>query len=74
MNAPDYLFVDCDNHYYEVDDCFTRHIEPRWRSRTVWVDRSRPDGIGVMMAGQKRLQFFSAAVGDHIGPPGAMAG
>lgn len=72
MNAPDYLFVDCDNHYYEVDDCFTRHIEPRWRSRTVWVDRSRPDGIGVMMVGQKRLQFFSAAVGDYIGPPGAM--
>ncbi|MFM7274978.1 MAG: amidohydrolase family protein, partial [Gammaproteobacteria bacterium] len=38
----------------------------------VWVDRSRADGIGVMKVGDKRLQFFSAAVGDHVGAPGAM--
>ena len=72
MPAPDYRLIDCDNHYYEVDDCFTRHIEARWREQTVWVDRSRADGIGVMMVGRKRLQFFSAAVGDHVGAPGAM--
>ena len=72
MSAPDYRLIDCDNHYYEVDDCFTRHIEPRFRERTVWVDRSRGDSIGVMMLGHKRLQFFSAAVGDHVAPPGAM--
>jgi predicted TIM-barrel fold metal-dependent hydrolase len=69
---PDYRLIDCDNHYYETDDCFTRHIEARYRGETVWVDRSRPDGIGVMMLGRKRLQFFSAAVGDHVGAPGAM--
>ncbi len=67
-----YRLVDCDNHYYEEDDCFTRHIEARYRERTVWVDRSRADGVGVMMLGDQRLSFFSAAVGDHIGPPGAM--
>jgi predicted TIM-barrel fold metal-dependent hydrolase len=72
MTAPDYRLIDCDNHYYEADDCFTRHIEPRFRERTVRVDRSRADGIGVMMLGPKRLQFFSAAVGDHVAPPGAM--
>lgn len=72
MTAPDYRLIDCDNHYYEADDCFTRHIEPCFRERTVWVDRSRADGIGVMMLGPKRLQFFSAAVGDHVAPPGAM--
>jgi predicted TIM-barrel fold metal-dependent hydrolase len=72
MAGTDYRFIDCDNHYYEPDDCFTRHIEERFRGRTVWVDRSRADGIGVMMLGEKRLQFFSAAVGDHVGAPGAM--
>ena len=77
MNTPDlpavpYALVDCDNHYYEDDDCFTRHIESRWRERTVWVDRSRADGIGVMRLGDERLSFFSAAVGDHVGAPGAM--
>lgn len=72
MHRPDYRIIDCDNHYYETDDCFTRHIEARYRGRTVWVDRSRGDGIGVMMLGDKRLSFFSAAVGDHVGAPGAM--
>ena len=27
MRALDYRIVDADNHYYEADDCFTRHIE-----------------------------------------------
>ena len=46
MATTDYRLIDCDNHYYEVDDCFTRHIESRWRDRTVWVDRSRADAPG----------------------------
>jgi len=40
--------------------------------RLISYRRGRADGIGVMMAGRKRLQFFSAAVGDHVGAPGAM--
>lgn len=72
MSTADFRIIDCDNHYYEPDDCFTRHIETAYRKRTVWVDRSRTDGIGVMMLGEQRLQFFSAAVGDHVGAPGAM--
>ena len=34
MTSPDYRLIDCDNHYYEVDDCFTRYIESRFRERT----------------------------------------
>jgi len=70
---PDFDLVDCDNHYYETDDCFTRHIEEKFRERTVWVDReSRDDGFGTMMLGQDRLNFFSVGVGDYVGPPGIM--
>lgn len=68
----DYPIIDCDNHYYEPDDCFTRHIEPRYRDKTVWVDRSRDDNIGVMMVGAERMNFFSVGVGDFVGPPGAL--
>ncbi len=65
--------IDCDNHYYEPDDCFTRHIEAKHQKHTVWVDRkSRSDGLGVMMLGDERLSFFSTGVADHVGPPGAM--
>ena len=72
-HAVDYPIIDCDNHYYEPDDCFTRHIEAKYREHTVWVDRKRrPDGLGVMMLGDERLSFFSTGVSDHVGPPGAM--
>ncbi len=74
-NAPvqlPYKLIDCDNHYYEADDCFTRHIEQAYRQRTVWVDRSRNDGFGTMMMGDERLNFFSVGVGDYVGAPGAM--
>ena len=70
---PDYQLIDCDNHYYETDDCFTRHIEDRFKEQTVWVDRaSRDDGFGTMMLGQDRLSFFSVGVGDYVGAPGVM--
>jgi len=73
MNKLDYRLIDCDNHYYETDDCFTRHIEARYRRETVWVDRaSREDGFGTMMLGDQRLEFFSVGVGDYVGAPGAM--
>ena len=39
MQALDYRIVDADNHYYEADDCFTRHIESRYRARTISVNR-----------------------------------
>ena len=72
MNTLPYALIDCDNHYYEPDDCFSRFIEARFRESTVWVDRRREDGFGTMMLGAERLNFFSVGVGDFVGPPGAM--
>jgi predicted TIM-barrel fold metal-dependent hydrolase len=66
-----YRLYDADNHYYEPDDCFTRHIEARFRERTVRVDRSRP-GPGTMWVGDERCHFFSVGAADSVGPPGAM--
>jgi len=73
MEKLDYQIVDADNHYYEPDDCFTRHIESRLKDRTVRVDRNQPDGVGRVFVADERLAFFSVGVGDHIGRPGAMA-
>jgi len=67
-----YAIFDADNHYYESDDCFTRHIESQYRDRTVWVDRSQGAGPGRMYIGKERCQFFSVGVGDSIGAPGVM--
>ena len=71
MTPLPYRIYDADNHYYEPDDCFTRHIEARFRERTVRIDRSRP-GPGTMFVGDERCHFFSVGAGDSVGPPGAM--
>jgi predicted TIM-barrel fold metal-dependent hydrolase len=71
MSKLDYLIFDSDNHYYEPDDCFTRHIEAKFKEQTVWIDR-KPEGPARMYVGKDRCNFFSVAVGDHIGPPGLM--
>jgi predicted TIM-barrel fold metal-dependent hydrolase len=72
MNDLGYRIVDADNHFYEPDDCFTRHIEARFRGRTARVERESPDALGRVFIGTERSGFYSVAVGDHVGPPGMM--
>jgi predicted TIM-barrel fold metal-dependent hydrolase len=67
----DYGIYDADNHYYEPDDCFSRHIEPAYKDRTMRIDRSSA-GPGRMYVGEERCHFFSVGAGDSIGPPGIM--
>src|SRR5690606_10867989 len=62
---------DADNHFYEPDDCFTRHIEAPFKKRTVWIDR-RGDGPSRMYVGDQRCHFFSVGAGDSVGAPGVM--
>ncbi len=39
MEELDYLPFDCDNHYYEALDAFTRHVDPKWHRRCVeWCE------------------------------------
>ena len=71
MPLPDYRIYDADNHYYEPDDCFTRHIESQWKARTVRIERGGA-APGRMFVGDERCHFFSVGAGDSVGPPGAM--
>ena len=34
MQALGYRLIDADEHYYEPDDCFSRHIEARFTGST----------------------------------------
>jgi len=63
---------DADNHYYEPDDCFTRHIEAAYVKRTYRVDRLEPGVPARMLLGDERCHFFSVGVGDSVGAPGMM--
>ena len=56
MPSIDYLAIDADNHYYEPDDCCTRHLESRFRDRAVHVVRGT-DGSGEWRFGDKPLSF-----------------
>jgi predicted TIM-barrel fold metal-dependent hydrolase len=71
MSHPSDWMNDADNHFYEPDDCFTRHIERGLERRTVWIDR-RGDGPSRMYVGDQRCQFFSVGAGDSVGAPGVM--
>ncbi len=72
MTLFDGAMHDADNHYYEPDDCFTRHIEAEYRDRTVWLDRKEPGTPARMYVGDERCRFFSVGTGDSVGPPGIM--
>jgi predicted TIM-barrel fold metal-dependent hydrolase len=68
----EYRLIDADGHYYEPDDCFTRHIESRFKDETVRVRRGG-DGLGrVFLRG--RRTFMSVMPGDYASAPGALEG
>ncbi|OAA26921.1 putative TIM-barrel fold metal-dependent hydrolase [Frankia sp. EI5c] len=68
----DYELIDADGHYYEPDDCFSRHIESRWKDQTVRVRRGA-DGLGRVFIGDRRT-FMSVMPGDYASAPGALQG
>jgi predicted TIM-barrel fold metal-dependent hydrolase len=68
----DYQLIDADAHYYEPDDCFSRHIEPRYKDATVRVERGN-DGLGRLYLGGRRM-FMSVMPGDYASAPGALQG
>jgi predicted TIM-barrel fold metal-dependent hydrolase len=68
----EYQLIDADGHYYEPDDCFTRHIEARYRDATVTVRRGA-DGLGRVYVGDSRT-FMSVMPGDYASAPGALQG
>jgi predicted TIM-barrel fold metal-dependent hydrolase len=70
--AMEYRLVDADQHYYEPDDCFSRHIESRFRDDTVRVTRGA-DGLGRIYLRGRRT-FMSVMPGDYASAPGALQG
>ncbi|HLF40238.1 MAG TPA: amidohydrolase family protein [Acidimicrobiia bacterium] len=70
LPAFEYALADADNHYYEPDDCFTRHIAPAYREQAVKVVRTGDDGYGRVLIGDQPGHFMRVSPGDHVGPPG----
>ena len=67
----DFLIIDADHHYYEPDDCFTRHMESAYADRAVNIRRGEAQ-FGRVYIGDERMRFFSIIPGDHTGVPGAL--
>ena len=67
----DFLMIDADHHYYEPDDCFTRHMESAYANRAVNIRRGEGK-FGRVYIGDERMRFFSVIPGDHTGGPGAL--
>jgi Amidohydrolase len=68
----EYHLIDADEHYYEPDDCFSRHIESRFADKTIRVKRG-DDGLGRIYLGDRRT-FMSVMPGDYASAPGALQG
>ena len=72
MSDLGYSLFDCDHHFYETRDSFTRFMEPRFRDQAV-----RPvvgeDGTEVVMVGDKLLTFLLGHdLYDNAGAPGSL--
>lgn len=69
--AVDYsLPVDCDNHYYEKIDAFTRHLDPAFKDRGIEViTRGKHTEL---LAGGKLLEFVPNPTFDPVIVPGCM--
>ncbi len=72
MNAHslDYTIFDADNHYYEVRDSFTRHLDPRMANRAVkWVEI---DGRHHHLVGGRLSHAVRNPTFDPISKPGVL--
>ena len=66
----DYPLFDADNHYYEAEDAFTRHLDPRVGPRTVqWA---QIDGRRYHVVGGRVSRAVSKPTFNPIAKPGAM--
>lgn len=72
MSHP-YPIIDADNHYYEPDDCFTRHLEPEFADRACRIVREEPDAPGIPYIGEEPSYYLAANPADRMGRPGVHA-
>jgi predicted TIM-barrel fold metal-dependent hydrolase len=70
MGDIDFVPFDCDNHYYEALDAFTRHLDPKLGQRCVqWAEI---DGRKYHVVGGRISRVVTNPTFDPISPPGAM--
>jgi len=70
MAPIDYAAFDADNHYYEAEDAFTRHLDPRVGPRTVqWAEI---DGRRYHVVGGQVSRAVTNPTFNPIASPGAM--
>lgn len=70
MSQVDFSYFDCDNHFYESRDAFTRHIEPEFKSRAIqWVE---VNGRTRLMVGEKINRFIPNPTFDPVSKPGQL--
>ncbi len=70
MTALGFKFFDCDNHYYEALDAFTRHLEKGYEKRTMqWA---QIEGKTRLLVGGKINRFIPNPTFDPVAAPGAL--
>jgi predicted TIM-barrel fold metal-dependent hydrolase len=70
MLEPPPRAFDADNHYYEAEDAFIRHVDPKMRGRCMrWADI---DGRKRLLVGGKINRFIPNPTFDPCSKPGAL--
>ncbi len=70
MTELPFRFFDCDNHYYEATDAFTRHLDPAFRKRTMqWA---QIDGRTRLLVAGKISRFIPNPTFDPVAKPGVL--
>ena len=65
-----FLLFDADNHYYEAEDAFTRHIDPRMKKRCMnWAE---VNGRKELLVAGKINRFIPNATFDPVAKPGCL--
>jgi predicted TIM-barrel fold metal-dependent hydrolase len=74
MSRLGFPMVDADQHFYETDDCFTRHLPQRFleAGRAVHIVRKADKPQGRVFIGDEKVAFFGANPCDATGRPGAL--
>jgi len=70
MSQIDFPAFDADNHYYEAEDAFTRHIEPKMQRRAMqW---GVVNGRKCLLVGGKVNRFIPNPTFDPVAKPGCL--
>ena len=65
----DYGICDADQHYYEPQDCLTRHLDKKYKSVVKWIDVS---GRTSLLIHSRQLTVVPNPTYDPVGVPGSL--